>query len=326
MEIIHANENFEDINQIRSIRDFDAEISLYGNSDYKLTLPTRVYEKYPIEIDHIIYIPGTEFGGPVHRRVTSGSVVEIYGKTWRGLLNKNLIIPPEGEAYRVVSGNAQEVVTSLLGNHFGSLFTVLPSSVTLSDQFRYEPIGDGLQRMLDKAGAKLIITQVDSGVNLEIKSITDLSDEIEFSEDYGVLIKIDDDRSKNINHIVALGRGELTDRLVMQAWLLPEGAITYDGSHPQRPTGESEYTKKVDYPNAEDENQLKEAIKKAFTESKATVKTEMDISKSAITGDLGDIVSSRDRLTGLVVTQSIDKIVLKISDTGRIEMRYGVKE
>ena len=49
MEIIHANENFEDINQIRSIRDFDAEISLYGNSDYKLTLPTRAYEKYPIE-------------------------------------------------------------------------------------------------------------------------------------------------------------------------------------------------------------------------------------------------------------------------------------
>jgi hypothetical protein len=326
MEIIHAGSDFKDINQFRMIRDFDLEIDPNGESDYKLTIPASVYKKYPIAIDDIIYIPNTEFGGPVNRRVTNPPTVEIYGKTWRGLLNKNLIIPPSGSAYKEVNGNAKTVIEDLLGDHFGTLFTVATSTVTLVDKFRYDPIGDGIHRAVMKAGAKLVITQKESSVELSVVPAVDLSERVELNEDYGVLLKIDEDQSKNVNHIVALGKGELLNRTVMQAWLLPDGTITYNSSHASRPTGRDEHTYKLDYPNAEDDETLQKAIEKTFRESKKTVKTEIDLSAAkSIEADIGDIVSSRDRLTGITVTQSIAKKIVKVHDNGRVEIRYGVK-
>lgn len=323
MEIIHANHEFEDLQQLRKITSYDIVLSDSSDSDFLLIAPLKSFVVHPANIGDIIYCPNGEIGGVISRRIIEGERIDVYGKTWRGMLNKNLIYPTPGQAYRSVSGNAKTVIEGLLGNHFGTLFTVAPSSVTLADQFRYEPIGDGIHRMVSKAGAKLVIRQKDSGVELSIVPREDLSESIELSEDYGALVKIDEDQSQNTNHVVALGQGELLDRRVIQAWLLPDGTITYDETHPQRPRGVDEHTHKLDYPNAEDDQTLIEAIRRVFSRQKASINTSIDLSNATeIEGDLGDIIATRERTTGIYVTQRISKKIIKVHDTGRVVIRY----
>ena len=325
-ELIHADEHFNDINSIRRIKTYDAVADLRAVSDYVLQMPAEEWLAYPVEIGHIIYMPDTEWGGYVTRVKTMGDTVEVGGALWRGLLRKNVISPPAGQAYRVVSGAAKTAITSLLGQHFGSLFSVVDGdAVSVSSQFRYQEIGAGIERMLADAGARLDITQRDPAVELSARRITDWSQTYEFSEDYGVLLTIERDITQDINHVVGLGSGELTERLVLEAWLLPDGTITYDGSAPGRPTGMDERTYKLDYPNAESEEELRDSIAEALLESRRVYKTQMDLTGAQIVDlQLGDIVASRDRLTGTYAKQTITKKIYRIAENGISTLRYEV--
>ncbi len=327
MEIIHADNNFKDLRTINRINGFDCEINLDDKSDFELKIPTAVWEMNKIKQGHIIYVSGTEFGGFVNRVKTSENQVTIGGKTWRGYLNKNIILPPQESAYKEVNGNAKVVVKDLLGNYFGNLYTVADSYVTLTDKFRYEGIGEGIEEAVLKAGARLKVIQKENSIELHVVEVTDWSDSVEFNEDYGVLITIDDDCTKNINHIVGLGKGELENRLVIQAWLLDDGTITYDPSHSAIPSDDKLFTYRLDYPNAESEEKLKQAIEKAFSKNKRSVNTKIDFSGAQIPNiELGDIVASRDRLTGVYAKQRIVKKIYKVNSSGREELRYDVKE
>ncbi len=327
MEIIHADETFNDLRVINRINSFDCEINLNGKSDFELKLPSDVWEINKIELGHIIYVPGTEFGGFVNRIKTVNKEVHVFGKTWRGHLNKNLIVPPSGQAYKVVNGNAKVVLENLLGNYFGSLFEVADSTVTLEDEFRYEEIGEGIEQAVSKVNARLQITQKVNSIELKVVNVIDWSDDYEFNEDYGVLISIDNDQSKSINHVVGLGKGELTNRLILEAWLLDDGTITYDSSNPNIPNDSETYTHKLDYPNAESEEKLKAAMVKIFNENKKSINTKIDFSGARLPNvELGDIVASRDRLTGIYAKQKIIKKIYKINNSGRVELRYDVKE
>ncbi len=328
MDLIHADSNKKELRQIRRIKDFDSVISLSKESDYKLTIPTSVYEQNPIKIGHFIYIDKTEHGGVVSRVLSNGDDVEIYGKNWREYLNKNLIKPPNGQSRLSVSGNAKTIIEELLGDHFPIGFIeVEPSTVNVNDKFRYDYIGDGIRDMLYKADARLEVKYELGKLKLKAINVTDWSDKYEFNEDYGVLVKVDIDETECYNHIVALGKGELEQRLVLEAWLLEDGSITYDSSNLSKPTGETEITYKLDYPNADGLDDLKEKIEEKFRESKRITKTEMDLSGAQIFDvALGDIVASRDRVMNVYVKQQIDSKLLKINDIGIPKVRYKVRE
>lgn len=328
MEIIHATRNLEDIAEIRMIKQFDAIVSLVDKSDFFMSIPSAEWTSHPIRVGDVIYIPGTEWGGFVNRVKIIDETVEVYGDLWREYLNKNLIIPPSGQAYLTLSGTPETVIPQLLSSHFGDLFVVESGDISnMTGSWRYHKIGRGIERSLKEAGGRLEIELSDGKPKLKAVAITDWSAEYEFNEDYGVVFSVDDDQSDAVNHIVALGKGELTNRRVLEAWLLPDGTITYDGSHPQRPTGINEVTKKLDYPNAEDDVQLKESIVKTFSEAKNGIVTEINLSQAQLVNvELGDKVGSRNRMAGIHAVQTITEKILKISDNGIPVIRYTTKE
>lgn len=326
MDIIHAGKDRKEIRIIRRIIDFDSVISLSGKSDYKLTIPSSVYKDNPINVGHYIYIDNTEFGGIVDRIVSLGERIEIYGKNWREYLNKNIIVPEKGKSHYEVYGNASEIIRDLIIDNFNN-FIVEDSNIIVNDSFRYEYIGEAVKKMLEKENSRLSIVYKNRNVILKPVKIIDWASKYEFNDDYGVLLKVDMDKSNFVNHIVALGKGELENRLVIEAWLLKDGSITYDSTYSDlKYTGVEKITYKLDYPNADGELEIKEKIVEKFKESKGKVKTEMDLSASnLINVDLGDKVSSRERLLNIRSIQIIDTKILKIKENGIAEIRYKVK-
>ncbi|NLZ56301.1 MAG: hypothetical protein GX900_06545 [Clostridiaceae bacterium] len=329
MEIIHANANLVDLAQVRTLKQFDAVASLVDKSNYYLALPGHEWQRLQIETGHVIYIPDSEWGGYVNRIKIVGDQVDIYGDLWRQRLNKNLLKPPSGQAYLTMTGAPETVIPALLGNHFGSLYSVVAGDIaSMSVEARYSEIGRTIERSLRVAGGRLDITIGTAGqINLKAAEITDWSDAYEINEDYGVIFTFDVDLSGAINHVIALGSGELENRRVIEAWLLPNGEITYNASHPNRPTGVNETTYKLDYPNAEDDKQLQDGIVKAFTEAKNGIKTEINLSAAQLFDlEIGDLIASRNRLTGLYAKQTITEKILRVSAEGIPTVRYTSKE
>ncbi len=325
--LIHADSNGKELREIYIIQSFDAVATLDGISDWELKIPVMVFEEQAIEIGHQIYLEGTEWGGIVNRIKTSADSIEVGGLSWRGLLRKNLITPPDGQAYREIKGKASSVIRELISDHFGSLFNIVADTedITVSNKFRYQSIGEGIEETLQKHGARLEIVSTRDKVELRVKKIVDWSSQYELNEDYGAVLTIEYDESVLTNHIIALGRGELEERMVIEAWLLPDGTVTYDPRHSQRPRGFNEITYKLDYPNAESEEELKNKIIETFKERSRVNKAEIKLNDIRIINlNLGDIIATRDRLTGTYAKTSIAKKIYKISDNGLPSLRYEV--
>ena len=110
------------------------------------------------------YVPGTEIGGLIEysKEKTDLDFATLKGYTWRGLLTKSIIMPPSGSDYKIVSGEANSVIASMLSGVLGDFFTVstAASGCTITNyQFPlYINMLDGLEGMLEAYGYRLKIT------------------------------------------------------------------------------------------------------------------------------------------------------------------------
>ena len=100
-----------------------------GENDFELAVPYAEWDG-SIAFDKLLYIPGTEFGGIIKEIETQTSTDTILarGFTWRGYLAHRIIEPPAGSDYKVVSGELNSVISSLLGSSLGTLFRVSTTS------------------------------------------------------------------------------------------------------------------------------------------------------------------------------------------------------
>ena len=55
---------------------------------------------------------------------TSKNSITFKGKTFRGLLEKEYVQPPDGQAYYVANGEANQVIDNLIQGKFNDLFVV----------------------------------------------------------------------------------------------------------------------------------------------------------------------------------------------------------
>lgn len=314
MDLIYVDPAGEEKGVIQNFEVFDIVTSLSADPeeiDYQLQM-----KGLPFEIEHggRIYIEGTEFGGRIERIETKGDIY-ISGKTWRGYLLMKVIEPPAGEAYLTVNGDAHDVMRQLIGG-LAPLYMVEEgkSGIKVSGNIRYEYLASALNRLLKAAGARLCIRYVKDKVLVSAELIKDYSDEIEYSQDYGVEVISDDNRSK-YNSIIAIGSGEGMERTVLKLWMLPNGQITDNKNHPDRPRGISERQYKYDYPNADNET-IREDAEKKLLEIANTKTFELDITDLTQSVELGDIVGARDRRTGAYFKSDIYKKILRIDAIG----------
>ena len=312
--------------EIREITDnLDVELSP-SKMDFELTVPYASWNG-TITYNCRIYIPGTEFGGIVKEieSDTNNKVIYVRGYTWRGQMGKKVIEPPSGQDYKVISGELNACIASIVGNSFGTLFVVSSTSTGVSVtnyQFdRYCTMHDGLMDMLKTKGYRLDIaykqTQAGGYVSVAAVPIKDYSEEIEMSSDGRMNFKSCDNR-RGINHLICLGKGDLKDRTVVHLYADGNGNI----SQTKHYSGVEEFTEVYDSNNSEQADLIKNGTKKlkeimnskSFNASAGDGLEDSDIS-------LGDIISGRDYITGQQVSKPIAKKILRLA-AGKVTVEY----
>ena len=192
-------------------------------------------------------------------------------------------------------------------------------------KFRYQTVLDGILDTLDALGLRLVLTlNPDSRqVMLSTSSVTDHSDEIEFSGDYDFSYTSTLGEAA-YNHIIALGRGEQENRLVRHVWLLPNGSMTTNSNAAGIPSGAEERALVYDYSSAEDEKELIKGAKKQLKEHGAQNGIEISFDSGDFDLPLGDKVGLRDRTLDLSDVRIITSKLLTVSADG-VSLRYTVK-
>ena len=323
MDIIHADAERHEIGFIQDFTKFDAEISQTPTLDrnqFVLTMDEDDYLESGITDGAFVYIPFSEFGGQVDeiKHASKQGQVTISGATWRGLLCRKIVEPTTGAAYLTINKTEpNKALQTLIGDRFGDFFDVGGEEIkgaVVSGEFRFQTLLDAIVSSFSDAHLEIscIYDNIQKKVRVFPRKVSDYSSLVDLSQDYGV---------STYNHIIALGRGELTEREVVHLYRLENGTITE--TSPGN-LGLADRVTTFDYPNAESRDELVKSAKKQLEALAPMRSIEMDTSEMGVPLELGDLVSGRDRVTGLVTTKAISNVILTITASGeKLETKVG---
>lgn len=226
--------------------------------------------------------------------------------------------------YLILSGDANACIGYLIERiGLGDLFSVSTESAGVDIdgyQFhRYTDAYTGICKMLASVGLKLKTEFINSTVVLSAVPQYDYSQDEEFDSDL-VEFKLTK-KYKTVNHLICLGSGELDERTVIHLYADVNGNI----SQTQTQTGLSEYAAVYDYSSVESEEELLKSGMEELQSLWEQDRLEINFDVDSDTYDVGDIVGALDNLTGIVVSASINKKIIKI-ENGQITISYEVGE
>lgn len=246
-----------DMTEIGSVDiDIDAEYGTSEDSTNDIEISTQEIQAYH---PGGIYIPGTEIGGlfEYSKSKTDTDIQTLKAWTWRGLLAQSLILPPAGSNYKIVSGEANSIIASMLSNVLGGFFRVpgTSSGLTISSyQFPlYINTLDGLEGMLEKYGYRLSIhaDKVSNGVAVTVEAVEATVIAGTYNDDSEIPMIFTDD-NMGINHLLCAGSGELQARMKVDLYIGADGKVTTTKYY----TGFAERTAFYDYSSAESMDDL----------------------------------------------------------------------
>ena len=293
-----------------AIRDCTLDLAFGSDeNDFQLT----VHEpNIRLEAGAFVYVDGTEYGGIIDS--TGGSLesnvptVTYEGRTWHGLLASRIIQPSSGHDYWTVSGDATDCIQQVIDHiGLGEVMTTSParaSGLTVSGyKFdRYTDAYAGLKRMLESCGGKLHMAYDSGMLRLSAMPIATYggvdSDLLDYSYDRDW---------HPVNHLICLGTGEGKDRIVVHLYADKQGAV----SETQSLTGLDEVQAVYDYSNA-DRAELLEKGREKLEALQAQGGVDVRI-HDGLDLDIGDLVASHDRLSGIDVTAQVTKKIVKLS-------------
>lgn len=326
-QLILADQNLRDI---RPVMDADIDIAVGSDeNDYEVKIRRdRWDERYAY--GNIFYIKNTEFGGIIGRKKinTAEDTISLYGRTWRGKLDKKVIRPPDGQDYRKVSGELNTVLNTLVTEQFNDYFVVsqADTGVTVTNyQFdRYCTLLAGITKMLKSVGYKLHIEYVQQErgqpgyVELSAVPIVDYSEQIELSQDSRLNFTFDETKN-GVNHLVCLGKGELQDRQVIDLYVGQNGSI----GTTQYYTGIQEVAEVYENTSTETE-ELEEKGREKLQELMNSTSFSMDVEALDMEVEIGDIIGGRDYVTGMYAAKPIAKKIYKVSG-GSASLEYEIE-
>ncbi|MGN0252299.1 MAG: hypothetical protein ACI4EH_13195 [Oliverpabstia sp.] len=320
MEMILLDKDLKEIGPMNLDVDFEVGDILALN-DFELYVPSAL-DAYGV------YIPDTEWGGIIEydEGTTESESLTLKGWTWRGLLSQEIIEPPAGSDYRIVSGELNDILRDILSGVLGGFFVVpdvdTGKSIT-SHQFRlYTTVLEGLMDMLSGYGYRLKIyaKKAEAGGMIQVfcEAVPAVTIEGQYDEDTRLGLRFV--RSQmGINHLVCMGTGQLQNRQRVDLYVQEDGSI----GKTQYYTGLLERTAYYDYNNAESLEELEESGKKRLKELAGYKKLEItDVEGQSL--EIGDIVIGRHRSMGITVEKPIIKKILTITG-GKISIEYQVK-
>lgn len=296
----------------------DANITVDSNSKREFSIQiARCNWNSNLTFSNYIYVENTEFGGEIGEVLTDTTLdyVEMKGITFRGMLEYKVIEPPEGENYKIVSGELHSVMKELIEPEFDGLFVVSleNTGITVNHfQFdRYCTLLSGLTKMLKSVGFRLNLSHKrvkgkTGYVLVEAVPIVDYSSQIELSKDCRLNYTMDDKRN-GINHLIVTGKGELQERNVFHLYVWPDGSFRSEKYY----TGKEERVKVYENTSTETDELQSQAEKELKNLANKKI-FKMDVEKLGINVGIGDIVGGRDYLTGLYAAKPIENITYSI--------------
>ena len=314
MDLIYTNSERADIG-VLSAYAFDLS---YGASENNFEMVIGTAEA-KLDYGAFIYMEGTEYGGIVDAKKarTNSESVTYKGRTWHGIMNSKIVVPFAGDDYAVVAGEANEVLSILIEIvGLSDLFKVKNESSGINIeryQFkRFCRLYDGIADMLADNGAKLKIVWKNQAVELSAIPIDDYT-KAPIDGDIATLTV--EQHEKKVNHLVCLGRGELSDREIIHLYADQNGEI----SETQYYTGLEEVADTYDNSNSED---LRSDGVKRFKELRDNDKAEITLPENdELAYDIGDIVEASDVQTGVAATASVTQKIVRINN-GAISTEY----
>lgn len=312
MDLIYMNASKEDLGVMQDYV-FDLAFGSDEN-DFECVISEDLH---CCETGFFLYIEGTEYGGIIDgiEVKTADNEIRYFGRTWHGILNSKILEPNPGANYLVYTGDANIVLDSLISRMgLNDLFMVLemPSRINISSYKMNRYIGgyDGIRKMLKEYGAKLQVSFEDGFVVLSAVPLVDYSKDEQFDAD-----AIDFNIRKNnapVNHVVCLGKGELSAREVIHLYADENGSI----GKTQSLTGIDEVAAVYDNANAETSEELENGGKELLAQSWASDEIEFNFSSDDERYDIGDVVGAKERITGIEVSSEVTKKIVTIRENG----------
>ena len=321
MDLIHTNAAGEDVGVIQK---YTLDLA-YGSEENDFQLETGIGSK-ELEENAFIYIEGTEYGGIIDglQVDTEKQLVHYLGRSFHGILNSHIIQPPAGEAYMVVSGEANAVVAEVIAAlGVGNLFEVSTEDsgirIPSTKVDRYISGYDGINKVLKAAGAKLGMVYQDGKIHLEAKPVVNYAEDEQYTSDH---YKFTIQKYNNkVNHLICLGSGELTARQVVHLYVQEDGSISTEN---QFYTGLDEYAAVYDYSAVESIEELEKYGREHLQELHNCDSAEMELFEEEAVLDINDIVGTTEEVTGLNITNRVVKKIVKIENNAvKVEYKVG---
>lgn len=297
----------------------------YGSDENNFELSIAL-NHHSCVADCLVYVEGTEYGGVIDGIgvVTKDETLLYKGRTWQGILGSKVIEPDPGEAYLTVSGEANQVIGELLDRMgLSNLFTASTehSGLTIYDYpfDRYIDGYSGITKMLIGVSGKLKFTFTGGSVVVSALPIVDYSKDEQFDNDS---VEMEVEQTQNtVNHLICLGKGELTERQVLHLYMDAKGNVT----DTQTFFGIQEITKTYDCPNIESLDELRKSGVDKLKEYATKDKAQLNLTSEKNTYDIGDIIGAKEIITGIVANEKITKKIVTISQ-GEVNIQYKVGE
>lgn len=303
MELIYADANLVPLG---ILKDFAMEHEISTKTE-KNTFEIKI-GKYSEDITWV-YSNGTEYGGRINKICpdTSSDITKYSGTTWLGLLETKIIVPVED--YVILTGTFHEIIEIVITMcGLSKCFTVSKKDTPyITHRFnRYVDALSGIRGMLAQYDYKMSLV-VNNGIcELEAVPISYINDTREISSDL-FDFKITKQRY-SCNHLIALGSGKLSDRMVIHKYVQKDGSIGDE----QYYFDLDEVVETLDYPNVESEEELE---KKAVEElKKKSSEDGIKITAYDLNADVGDQITACNVKYGIKATQYVVNKIVTIND------------
>lgn len=306
------------------------DVDLNETQDFELTIPTAAWDPQLFADENRIFVMGEEFGGIIggKKTDTSDGTIILKGRSWRGILSKKIIEPPAGEDYKIVSGELNYILRTLItAAGLGKLITVPEGStettVTGFQFDRYITLLEGIDKLLTSKNYRLQIDYIRQElapgyVQMQAVPVTDYSDQVELSQNNRLQFTFEETKN-GVNHLICLGKGELKDRVVLHLYIQKNGTVGTTKHY----TGLQEVVDVYDFSSAESEELTEKGTEKLL-ELANQKQFAMDITKTDINMQIGDIIGGRDYITGMSIKKPIINKIYTLQN-GRAGIEYRLK-
>lgn len=292
----------------------EGDFTIGENNTFELKIPPDL----GIEQDCFLMVDGTEYGGIVDDIDidTTATYVTVSGRTWHGLLEKSPICPDSGSDYYVVSGELNSIIGQILtrqGLTYCMMANPQESGYSVSNyQIYYNDTYTAIRSLLRSAGCKLSIAY--SGA--ERKAVLSAVKRGEYVDDGidGDTVDFQIKKTRPVNHLVCLGKGELKDRTRVDVYADENGNV----STTQTLFGVQHKGEIYELSSTEDDSLLDDAMDKLKdyqSDLSSCALKDIDGSKY----DIDDIVGGKSTKHGISVTTTIAQKIATINRNRLVE-------